>query len=114
MVPRATRATRTACGLPAAAGSRLPGRYVEPAAPSVRSPARQAWSPLPLRWVYGEHTCPPAPAPGHETRRHSAPVRITGRLREHTCHATREPDNSRIRGAHHEVFAQRVVNLAIL
>src|SRR5579872_140857 len=60
---------------------RLPGRYVEPAAPSVRIPAGQAWSPHPLRWVYGEHTCPPAPAPERETRRHSAPVRIRIRIR---------------------------------
>ncbi len=32
-------------------------------APSAPSPARQAWSPHPPRWVYGEHTCPLAPAP---------------------------------------------------
>src|SRR5579872_4091016 len=63
---------RAAYGLSAATGSGCPGRYVEPAAPSVRSPAWQAWSPLPLRWVYGEHTCPPAPAPARETREHSA------------------------------------------
>jgi len=34
---------------------------VEPAPPSVRSPAWPAWSPHPRRWVCGEHTCPPGP-----------------------------------------------------
>jgi len=69
---------------------------VEPASPSAghppgqrgaripfrRSPARQAWSPHPPRWVYGEHRCPPVPArPPSQPASSARPGPITGSFR---------------------------------